>query len=88
MVCSKAGLACKCTFSDKLENIKEINFDDDETKVVFNAKLFLDINKDTAKLASQIEDIKIKSKYLEQGIRNNLLEKKKENLSFVCCKSR
>ena len=30
---------------------------DGETKVVVNAKLFLDINKDTAKLASQIEDI-------------------------------
>ena len=37
---------------------KEINFDDGATKVVVNAKLFLDMNKDTAKLASQIEDIK------------------------------
>ena len=29
--------------SGKLENIQEINFDDGETKVVVNAKLFLDI---------------------------------------------
>ena len=46
--------------SGKLKNVQEINFDDGETKVVVNAKLFLDINKDTAKLASQIEDIKNK----------------------------
>ena len=44
--------------SDKLENfenlqsVQEINFDDGETKVVVNAKLFLDINKN-------IEDLKI-----------------------------
>ena len=49
---------------------------DGETKVVVNAKLFLDINKDTAKLASQIE-IKINLKYLEQDIKNKLLEKEK-----------
>ena len=47
----------------KLENIKEINFDDGETKVVINAKLFLDINKVTAMLASQREDIKINFKH-------------------------
>ena len=56
---------------------------DDETKVVVNAKLFLDINKDTAKLASEIEDIKRKLKDLEQGIRNKLLKKKKENLLYT-----
>ena len=70
--------------SDKLENfenlqsVQEINFDDGETKVVVNAKLFLDINKDTAKLATQIEDLKINLKYLEQDVKNKFLEKKKE----------
>ena len=70
--------------SDKLENfenlqsVQEINFDDSETKVVVNAKLFLDINKDTAKLAKQIEDLKINLKYLEQDVKNKFLEKKKE----------
>ena len=44
--------------SGKFKKIQEINFDDGETKVVVKAKLCLDINKDTAKLASQIEDIK------------------------------
>ena len=63
--------------SDKLENfdnlqsVQEINFDDGETKVVVNAKLFLDINK-------SIEDIKINLKYLEQDVKNKFLEKKKE----------
>ena len=33
------------TFGDKLEIIQEINFDDGETKVVINAKIFLDTNK-------------------------------------------
>ena len=53
--------------SDKLEiskiiqNVQELNFDDGETKVVVNAKLFLDINKN-------IEDMKINLKYLEQDI--------------------
>ena len=53
--------------SDKLEKfnnlqktedalrVQEINCDDGEIKVVVNAKLSLDINKVTAKLASQIE---------------------------------
>ena len=51
--------------SDKLEkfntlqNVQELNFDDGETKVVVNAKFFLGIYKDTAKLASQIEGKKI-----------------------------
>ena len=54
------------TFVDNLKNIQEINFDDRETKEVVKAKLFLDINKDTAKLASRIEDIKIKLKCLER----------------------
>ena len=70
--------------SDKLENfenlqsVQEINFDDGETKVVVKAKLFVDINKDTAKLATQIEDLKINLKYLEQDVKNKFLEKKKE----------
>ena len=68
--------------SDKLENfenlqsVQEINFDDGETKVVVNAKLFLDINKN-------IEDLKINLKYLEQDVKNKFLEKKKNN--FGCC---
>ena len=62
--------------SGNLENIQEIIFDDGETKVVVNAKSFLDINKDTAKLASQIEDIKINFNYSEQDIKTKLLEKK------------
>ena len=41
--------------SGKLENIEKITFDDGETKVVVIAKLFIDMNTDTAKLASQIE---------------------------------
>ena len=66
--------------SDKLENfenlqsVQEINFDDGETKVVVNAKLFLDINKN-------IEDLKINLKYLEQDVKNKFLEKKKEIIS-------
>ena len=51
--------------------VQEINFDDGETKVVVNAKLFLDINKN-------IEDLKINLKYLEQNVENKFLEKKKE----------
>ena len=57
--------------TDNLQNVQEINFDDGETKVVVNAKLFLDINK-------SIEDIKINLKYLEQDNKNKFLEKKKE----------
>ena len=65
------------TFGDKLkkfnnlQNIEEIQFINDETRIVVNAKLFLDINK-------SIEDIKINLKYLEQDIKNKFLEKKKE----------
>ena len=54
--------------------IEEIQFINDETQIVVNAKLFLDINKST-------EDIKIKLKYLGQDIKNKLLEKKKEIIS-------
>ena len=54
--------------------IEEIQFINDETQIVVNAKLFLDINK-------SIEDIKINLKYLEQDIKNRLLEKKKEIIS-------
>ena len=65
------------TFGDKLkkfnnlQNIEEIQFINDETQIVVNAKLFLDINK-------SIEDIKINLKYLEQDVKNKFLEKKKE----------
>ena len=57
--------------TDNLQSVQEINFDDGETKVVVNAKLFLDINKN-------IEDLKIILKYLEQDVKNKFLEKKKE----------
>ena len=68
--------------TDNLQNtegalrVQEINFDDGETKVVVNAKLFLDINKN-------IEDLKINLKYLEQDVKNKFLEKKRNN--FGCC---
>ena len=52
-------------------NLQEIIFDNGETQIVVNAKLFLDINK-------SIEDIKLNLKYLEQDIKNKFLEKKKE----------
>ena len=57
--------------TDNLQSVQEINFDDGETKVVVNAKLFLDIIKN-------IEDLKINLKYLEQDVKNKFLEKKKE----------
>ena len=57
--------------TDNLQSVQEINFDDGETKVVVNAKLFLDINKN-------IEDLKINLKYLEQDVKTKFLEKKKE----------
>ena len=63
--------------TDNLQNtegalrVQEINFDDGETKVVVNAKLFLDINK-------IIEDLEINLKYLKQDVKNKFLEKKKE----------
>ena len=56
--------------TDNLQSVQEINFDDGETKVVVNAKLFLDINKN-------IEDLKINLKYLEQDVKNKFLEKKR-----------
>ena len=56
--------------TDNLQSVQEINFDDGETKVVVNAKLFLNINKN-------IEDLKIDLKYLEQDVKNTFLEKKK-----------
>ena len=65
------------TFGDKLkkfnnlQNIEEIQLINDETQIVVNAKLFLDINK-------SIEDIKINLKHLEQDVKNKFLEKKKE----------
>ena len=57
--------------TDNLQSVQEINFDDGETKVVVNAKFFLDINKN-------IEDLKINLKYLEHDVKNKFLEKKKE----------
>ena len=54
--------------------IEEIQFINDETQIVVNAKLFLDINK-------SIEDIKINLKHLEQETKTKLLEKKKEIIS-------
>ena len=54
--------------------VEEIQFENGETNIIINAKLFLDINK-------SIEDIKINLKYLEQDIKNKLLEKKKEIIS-------
>ena len=54
--------------TDNLQSVQEINFDDGETKVVVNAKLFSDINKN-------IEDLKINLKYLEQDVKNKFLEK-------------
>ena len=62
--------------TDNLQSVQEINFDDGETKVVVNAKLFLDINKN-------IEDLKINLKNLEQDVKNKFLEKKRNN--FGCC---
>ena len=59
--------------TDNLQSVQEINFDDGETKVVVNAKLFLDITKN-------IEDLKINLKYLEQDVKNKFLEKKKITL--------
>ena len=52
------------SMTDNLQSVQEINFDDGETKVVVNAKLFLDINKN-------IEDLKINLKYLEQDVKIN-----------------
>ena len=57
--------------TDNLQSVQEINFDDGETKVVVNAKLFLDINKN-------IEDLKINLKYLEQDVKNKFLGENKE----------
>ena len=59
--------------TDNLQNVQEYNFDDGETKVVVNAKFFLDMNK-------IIEDLKINLQYLEQDVKNKFLEKKKENI--------
>ena len=56
---------------ENFNNLQEVIFDNGETKVLVNAKTFVDINKN-------IEDIKINLKYLEQDIKNKLLEKKKE----------
>ena len=70
------GLSDEFEKYNNLQKVQEIHLDDGETKAEVNAKLFLDIKKDTAKLASQIEDIKISFNYLEQDIINKLLEKK------------
>ena len=54
--------------------IEEIEFANDETQIVVNAKLILDIKK-------SIVDIKINLKYLEQDNKKKLLEKEKEIIS-------
>ena len=69
------GMSGKLENFENLQSVQEINFDDGETKVVVNAKLFLDINKN-------IEDLKINLKYLEQDIKNKLLERKEERNYF------
>ena len=66
-----SGISDKLENFENLQSVQEINFDDGETKVVVNAKLFLDINKN-------IEGLKINLKYLEQDVKNKFLEKKKE----------
>ena len=66
-----SGIFDKLENFENLQSVQEINFDDGETKVVVNAKCFVDINKN-------IEDIKINLKYLEQDVKNKFLEKKKE----------
>ena len=66
-----SGISDKLGNIENLQSVQEINFYDGETKVVVNAKLFLDINKN-------IEDLKINLKYLEQDVKNKFLEKKKE----------
>ena len=55
---------------ENFNNLQENIFDNGETEVLVNAKTFVDINKN-------IEDKKINLKYLEQDIKNKLLEKKK-----------
>ena len=68
--------------TDNLQNtegalrVQDSNFDDGETKVVVNAKLFLDINKN-------MEDLKINMKYLEQDVKKNFREERRNN--FGCC---
>ena len=54
--------------------VEEIQFKNGETNIIISAKLFLVINK-------SIEDIKINLKFLEQDIKNKVLEKKKEIIS-------
>ena len=56
-----SGISDKLGNIENLQSVQEINFDDGETKVVVNAKLSLDINKN-------IEDLKINLKYLEQDV--------------------
>ena len=51
-------------------DVEEIHFNNGETKIVVNAKLFLDINRSEG-------EIKISLKFLEQDIKNKLLKKKK-----------
>ena len=72
------GVSDKSEKFNHLQNtelqIEEIQFNNNETQIIVNAKLFLDINK-------SIEDIKINLNYLEQDVKNKLLEKKKEIIS-------
>ena len=59
-----SGISDKLENFENLQSVQESNFDDGETKVVVNAKLFLDLNKN-------IEDLKINLKYLEQDVKQN-----------------
>ena len=52
------------------KNGQQLTFDNGETKVLVNAKMFVDTNK-------SIADMTINLKYLEQDVRNEFLEKKK-----------
>ena len=74
----QSWLRMQSIFGDILENIKRTKLEDCETKVVVNTKLYLDINKDTAKVASQIDYLKINLKYSEHDIESILFETKKE----------
>ena len=56
--------------------VEEIQLKYGETKIIVNAKFFLDINK-------SIEDIKMNLKHLEQDIKSKFLEKKKKSFRML-----
>ena len=55
-------------------HVEKNQFNNDETQIVVNATLFLDINK-------SIDDMKVNLKNLEQDIRKKLLENRNEIIS-------